>query len=735
MANLVSPGVSVTVTDESFFIPASATTVPLIFLATAAEKTQPDGVSAAAGTYEHNVIRTVTSLRQSTELFGVPRFMETAGEQHHGDARNEYGLFALNQFLGIGNLAYTIRANVNLNDNLDFLRDVWDTKMTEASYVLENLVNQYLNDYNALNNLTISDVGLINGTGTLVTGFGYTVGNYTNVALTGGNGTNATANIAVTNGVDTVTISNAGTGYTDGAHTGIALTGSASGTGAIASITVTGGVVTNVTITNNGSGGFLTGETLTGTVPGGSGFECTVATLTGVVSSVTIVAPGNGYEVGDTLSATVPGGSGFSITVTAILSAKTTVDKTILSGLIDTATELLWDFSSFAPVQNDFLNDHTSNPLLVYANGYTSAATGTFDGMAGVLDEWESSSSGSVIGTEWTAEEAGDTLVGAGDDFKFTSEFLNKTSLGVNDAARRLAIVTALQATINSNTDIRGEQYEYNLILCPGYHETVDELLNLCIDIQEEAFVIGEVPLDMDPTEVVSWAATTGRRTSRNVAYYYPHAIASNLDGTNVYVGASGVALRTMAYSDEVSELWFAPAGTRRGLVSGISQVGYIDGVLGQPTTFTEVALNQGQRDNLYTYFTNINPIVFFPGRGIIVWGQKTSAPDASAMDRINVTRLVAYIKRSLRKNTMSFVFEPNDQLTRDSLKATVDNFLGDLIVKRGLYDYATVCDESNNTPDRIDRNEMYIDIALKPVKAAEFIYIPIRIVATGAEI
>jgi len=93
------------------------------------------------------------------------------------------------------------------------------------------------------------------------------------------------------------------------------------------------------------------------------------------------------------------------------------------------------------------------------------------------------------------------------------------------------------------------------------------------------------------------------------------------------------------------------------------------------------------------------------------------------------------YIKRQLRKNTLSFVFEPNDQITRDNLKALVDNFLGDLIVKRGLYDAVTVCDESNNTPDRIDRNELYIDVALKPVKAAEFIYIPIRIVNTGTDI
>jgi phage tail sheath protein FI len=83
----------------------------------------------------------------------------------------------------------------------------------------------------------------------------------------------------------------------------------------------------------------------------------------------------------------------------------------------------------------------------------------------------------------------------------------------------------------------------------------------------------------------------------------------------------------------------------------------------------------------------------------------------------------------------LSYVFEPNDQLTRDNLKATVDAFLSDIVVKRGLYDFATISDSTNNTPDRIDRNEMYIDVALKPVKAAEFIYIPIRIVSTDAEI
>jgi phage tail sheath protein FI len=95
--------------------------------------------------------------------------------------------------------------------------------------------------------------------------------------------------------------------------------------------------------------------------------------------------------------------------------------------------------------------------------------------------------------------------------------------------------------------------------------------------------------------------------------------------------------------------------------------------------------------------------------------------------------RLIMYIRRGLRKGALPFVFEPNDQITRDNLKAMADGYLNDILAKRGLTDYATVCDDSNNTPDRIDRNEMYLDVALQPTRAAEFIYIPIRVTRTDA--
>jgi len=585
MVTLVSPGVSVTVTDESFFIPVSAPTVPLFFIATEDEKTQPDGVSPADGTFEFDVVRTITSLKQSTTTYGIPNFLTDSGtgQAHHGDARNEYGLFALNQFLGIGNRAYVIRANVNLNDDLDDIRDMWDRKFLESKVVLENLTNEFINEFNSTNGL-------------------------------------------------------------------------------------------------------------------------------------------------------IPGDAGFKITVTA---------SEFLS-LADQSTIELFESYSFKNLHDDYTDDQHLAPFDIYPNGYNVAPLGVYDGLTWVatnISTFPGYPGNGTVPNEFTPQESGDLLVAMADDFKFTVEFLNKTSLGANDAARRLAIVTALQASINSNTDIRSENFDYNLVLTPGYHEAVDEMFALVIDIQEEALVIADTPSDRTPDGITNpssgWAMSTERVRSQHVAYYYPWGLASNLDGRNIVCAASGIAIRTYAHNDNTAFLWFAPAGLRRGLISGITNLGYVEGQLGGVTEFTEVALNLGQRDALYQYAASgdINPLTFFPGKGFVVWGQKTSAPDASALDRVNVSRLMKYIKRQLRKNTLSFVFEPNDQITRDNLKALVDNFLGDLIVKRGLYDAVTVCDESNNTPDRIDRNELYIDVALKPVKAAEFIYIPIRIVNTGTDI
>ena len=140
--------------------------------------------------------------------------------------------------------------------------------------------------------------------------------------------------------------------------------------------------------------------------------------------------------------------------------------------------------------------------------------------------------------------------------------------------------------------------------------------------------------------------------------------------------------------------------------------------------------VRESLRDTLYS--NRINPISFFNGSGILNYGNKTRATSPSALDRINVARLTGYLRSQLQQIATSYVFEPNDKITRDELKQQVEQTLNDLVAKRGVYDYLVVCDETNNTNDRIDRNELYVDVAIEPTKSAEFIFIPIRLKNTG---
>jgi phage tail sheath protein FI len=127
-----------------------------------------------------------------------------------------------------------------------------------------------------------------------------------------------------------------------------------------------------------------------------------------------------------------------------------------------------------------------------------------------------------------------------------------------------------------------------------------------------------------------------------------------------------------------------------------------------------------------------MNPIADFPSTGMAVYGQKTCQATSTALDRINVARLTNYMRHNLDQMSRGFLFEQNDKITRDNMRDAVERFCGNLVTQRGLYDFLVVCDDSNNTPARIDRNELWVDVAIQPAKSVEFIYIPLRIRNTG---
>lgn len=305
--------------------------------------------------------------------------------------------------------------------------------------------------------------------------------------------------------------------------------------------------------------------------------------------------------------------------------------------------------------------------------------------------------------------------------------------------AQRSVISAAMKEAIDANTEIREELREFNLIAAPGYPELVPNMIELNNDRKQTAFVIGDssMRIPTEGTDLIDWLQNTDINSAEDekllasadpyTGVWYPALLGNDLTGNSIAMPSSYGVLRMMLRNDQVSYPWFAPAGLRRGIIDNASRVGYLT----ETSEFVNVGVRQGIRDVLYE--NAVNPITQTPSTGIVAFGQKTRSPFASSMDRVNVARLVVYIRTQLDKIVRPFLFEPNDKLTRDEVKYVVDSFFNDLITKRALYDYLVVCDESNNTPDRIDRNELYIDVAIEPVKAIEFIYIPVRIQNTGS--
>ena len=305
--------------------------------------------------------------------------------------------------------------------------------------------------------------------------------------------------------------------------------------------------------------------------------------------------------------------------------------------------------------------------------------------------------------------------------------------------AQRQLIVQAMKSGIDTSLAAREEQAQFSLIAATAYPELMPNMVALSNERNNTLFVVGDTPMRLPNTgtALTAWATNNGGlgfdnedglvNASQYMATFYPSCQTTDLSGNPVVTAPSHMMMRTIIRSDAVSYPWFAPAGTRRGVVDNAIAIGYIDSQSGE---FQQINVGQGVRDVLYE--NDINPITFIPGVGITNFGNKTTTSITSALDRINVARLVAFLRGRLEEIGKLFLFEPNDSITRAEMTNSVNSLMIDLQAKRAIYDYLVVCDLSNNTPARIDRNEMWVDIAIEPVKSVEFIYIPLRIKNTG---
>jgi Phage tail sheath C-terminal domain len=378
-----------------------------------------------------------------------------------------------------------------------------------------------------------------------------------------------------------------------------------------------------------------------------------------------------------------------------------------------------------------------------YVPVYSSTTTYVYNSFVnynGVIYVAESAPPVGTAPTNTTYWSALDEANGGVNTWVTASGNRNDGSPYMGRLAQRAIIVSALKSGIDSNVQVREEQRQFNLIACPQYPELMPNMVELNNDRKNTAFVIGDTPLRLGPdsTSLSAWHSNNGGAglTTNDgqgsfdsyLGVFYPSCQTTDLSGTPVVQPPSHMMIRTIIRSDEIAYPWLAPAGTLRGVIDNAALLGYVNGQTGE---FTTIGVSQTLRDVLYQL--NINPITFVPGIGITNFGNKTATNAATAMDRINVARLVAFIRGRLQEIGNQYLFEPNDQITRNQITNSCTSLMLDLVAKRGIYDYLVVCDLSNNSPATIDANELYVDIAIEPVKSVEFIYIPLRIQNTGS--
>ena len=264
------------------------------------------------------------------------------------------------------------------------------------------------------------------------------------------------------------------------------------------------------------------------------------------------------------------------------------------------------------------------------------------------------------------------------------------------------------------------DDYQFNLLVTPGLIDTAQtsQMTTALNNTQMRGDSI--YIMDLVPYASTITAANT-QANARNSSYgaaYWPWLQTIDPDmGDQVWVPASAMIPGVYAFNDNASEPWFAPAGINRGGLTTVIR--------------PERKLSQANRDSLYQ--NKVNPIASFPGVGTVVYGQKTLQRQASALDRVNVRRLLIQLKSYIGQVAQTLVFEQNTAATRNNFLSIVNPYLETVVQRQGLYAFKVVMDDSNNTPDVIDRNQMIGAIYLQPTKTAEFIILDFNVLPTGA--
>ena len=309
---------------------------------------------------------------------------------------------------------------------------------------------------------------------------------------------------------------------------------------------------------------------------------------------------------------------------------------------------------------------------------------------------------------------------GAADGTPFTertANFYEAAGTGVDKDAQG---VTGSDYTTMLNLFANKDEYQFNLITVPGLNKSdhSSQVVTLINNAQSRGDNLAVVDMDGYGTPLATITSTAAGIDSSYAATYWPWLQTADPDtGDNVWVPASTMMPAVYAFNDNSSEAWFAPAGFNRGGLATVVRA--------------ERKLTQGNRDTLYA--GKVNPIATFPNQGVVVFGQKTLQKRASALDRVNVRRLLIELKSYISQVGDNLVFEQNTIATRNNFLAQVNPYLESVQQRQGLYAFKVVMDESNNTADVIDRNELIGQIYIQPTRTAEYVILDFNVLPTGA--
>jgi len=538
--------------------------------------------------------------------------------------------------------------------------------------------------------------------------------------------------------------------------------------------------------------GLLTQTTFTG-VSGSSNGNGTGAVFTidlnnsQSLNTVTVTSTGSGYEIGDTITLTSQSfnslalGTDLILTLAAsniqqsgnIFELETLGQGIIMNSTGPEGTTGALDSGSVNNVRWEIVNPNTDqgtfSVIIRQGNDRTKSKSvlETFTNVS--LDPKASNYIARVIGDQTqTLQGAGtaDPYLQTTGNYPNASRFVRVKQVnvktpdyfdnsGIAKTAYTASIPTAQSGTFGdatgdiltgtgnyydniNNTDSQGlvggnytdainllankDDFRYNIITAPGLiydnagHAT--PLNSLIANTEERGDAIIVTDLKNYGSTVIGATTTAASLDTSYAAAYWPWVQITDPDSRQlVWVPASTMIPGVYANNDRTSEAWFAPAGINRGGLGTVRQA--------------ERKLTQANRDTLYT--GKVNPIATFPGRGVVVFGQKTLQNQASALDRVNVRRLLIELKSYISQVSDNLVFEQNTAATRNTFLSQVNPYLESVQQRQGLYAFKVVMDDSNNTADVIDRNQLVGAIYIQPTKTAEFIYLDFNILPTGA--